>query len=237
MTKQGEERDTADTADPGGAAAPEGRARPVGRRRWRVFSLASLLLGPLLAALVGGFVWFVGQLPDPAPTPLQRTDAIVVLTGGSGRLTAGLDLLAAGRADKLFISGVYHGVEVDELLRLARNAPQELACCIVLGYEADDTRGNAAETAVWMADNGYRSLRLVTAVYHMPRSLLEFHRRLPAAEILPHPVFPEGFRRDDWWAWPGSFGLLVSEYLKYLAAVLRGPADALGNAAAGAESA
>jgi uncharacterized SAM-binding protein YcdF (DUF218 family) len=181
-----------------------------------------------MAALIGGFVWFVGEMPDPPARPYARTDAIVVLTGGSGRLTEGLQLLADGRAEKLFVSGVYRGVEVDELLRLARDAPQELACCIVLGYEADDTRGNARETAAWMRENGYSSLRLVTAVYHMRRSLLEFRRRLPHAEIVPHPVFPETFRQEDWWAWPGTFSLLVTEYVKYLAARLRGALDLFG---------
>ena len=194
-----------------------------GRRRRRLFSLGSLALGLLLAALIGGFVWFVGEMPADLQDTDRRTDAIVVLTGGSGRLTAGLEMLEAGRSDKLFVSGVYQGVEVGELLRLARNAPQELACCIVLGYDADDTRGNAAETAAWMAEEGYSSLRLVTAVYHMPRSLLEFRRRLPEAEIVPHPVFPEGFRRDDWWVWPGSSGLVISEYVKYLVALARSP--------------
>ncbi len=207
-------------------------ARP-GHRRRRLFSLGSLLLGIVLAGLIGGFVWFVGELPPPPARPYTETDAIVVLTGGSGRLTEGLDLLAAGHAEKLFVSGVYHGVEVDELLRLARDAPQELTCCIVLGYDADDTRGNARETAAWMRANGYGSLRLVTAVYHMPRSLLEFRRRLPEAKIVQHPVFPASFRQDDWWVWPGTFSLLVSEYLKYVAAVLRGPADLLDSPAAG----
>lgn len=199
-----------------------GRSLP-GRRRRRLFTLASLTLGLALVALIGGFVWFVGEMPTREETSERPSDAIVVLTGGSGRLTTGFELLAAGRAEKLFVSGVYQGVEVGELLRLARNAPQELACCIVLGYDADDTRGNAAETAAWMAEEGYVSLRLVTAGYHMPRSLLEFRRRLPDTEILPHPVFPEAFRQDDWWIWPRSLGLVVSEYVKYLAALLRGP--------------
>src|SRR3546814_8190635 len=88
----------------------------------------------------------------------RRTDAIIVLTGGSERLPTGLDLLSRDRADKLFVSGVYAGVEVAELLRLSRQSPQELACCIVLGYAANDTRGNAVETAEWMRAEGYKSL-------------------------------------------------------------------------------
>src|SRR3546814_1991195 len=120
----------------------------------------------------------------------RRTDAIIVLTGGSERLPTGLDLLSRDRADKLFVSGVYAGVEVAELLRLSRQSPQELACCIVLGYAANDTRGNAVETAAWVHAEGYKSLRLVTSNYHMARSLLEFRRLMPEIEIVPHPVRP-----------------------------------------------
>ena len=43
----------------------------------------------------------------------------------------------------------------------------------MLGREADNTHGNARETAGWMRGEGYRSLRLVTSWYHMRRSLLE----------------------------------------------------------------
>jgi uncharacterized SAM-binding protein YcdF (DUF218 family) len=77
------------------------------------------------------------------------------------------------------------------------------------------------ETHEWMARQGYTSLRLVTASYHMQRSLLEFHRAMPAARIVPHPVFPDGFMRDAWWRWPGTLSLIVTEYHKYLAALAR----------------
>src|SRR3546814_12475 len=106
-------------------------------------------------------------------------------------------------------------------------SPDDLSCCVVLGYEADNTRGNAVETAAWMKEQGFDSLRLVTATYHMPRSLLEFHRTMPNIEIVPHPVFTEHFKRDDWWRWPGSTALLLTEYTKYLVAQVRGLADPL----------
>jgi uncharacterized SAM-binding protein YcdF (DUF218 family) len=186
----------------------------------------SWLVWPLGLALAGGFfgglLWFTGQLPSVVPPSSGRTDAIVVLTGGSGRLHQGLDLLAQGQAKKLFVSGVYRGVEVDELLSLARRAPENLACCIVLGYEADDTHGNAVETAAWIRESNYRSLRLVTSAYHMPRSLLEFRRALPDVEIVPHPVFSERFREYGWWRSWGSVKLVLAEYVKYLMALARG---------------
>ncbi|MBV5326003.1 MAG: YdcF family protein, partial [Rhodospirillaceae bacterium] len=149
------------------------------------------------------------------------TDAIVVLTGGSERLSRGLALLEAGKARKLFVSGVHKGVDLPELLRQIRPQRPEIPCCIVLGHAADDTTGNAAETAAWMEAEHFSSLRLVTASYHMRRSTLEFRRAMPKVIIIAHPVFPDAFKREQWWRWPGTAHLLATEYTKYLAAQAR----------------
>ena len=179
------------------------------------------ILAVALVPWVAGLVWFAANLPTAVADPARRTDAIVVLTGGTGRLRQGFELLAQDRAEELFVSGVGRGVRVGELLRIDQIAPPELACCVVLGYKAGDTHGNALETAAWMRTQGFTSLRLVTATYHMPRSLLEFRAAMPGAEILPHPVFSRNFRQADWWKWPGSTILLVKEYNKYLLAWAR----------------
>ncbi len=168
---------------------------------------------------LGGLIWYAHRIPPPGPSYAGETEAIVVLTGGSGRLGEGLRLLAEGRAMKLFVSGVYRGVDVRILLQMAARKPDNVECCIALGYAAEDTAGNARETAVWMAGQGYRSLRLVTASYHMPRSLLEFRRAMPEFEIFAHAVFPTGFHHAGWWRWSGSTALVISEYNKYLAAL------------------
>ena len=173
-----------------------------------------------------GLVWFAETIPrDPpvagSPEAERHTDAIVVLTGGSERLVVGLALLAAGRADKLFISGVYHSVDIRSLLRITRQKTTDKGCCIVLGYAADNTVGNAAETAAWMRAEHFTSLRLVTANYHLRRSLLEFRQVLPEAVIIPHPVAPANVRVADWWMWRNTTGLIIVEYDKYLVALVR----------------
>jgi uncharacterized SAM-binding protein YcdF (DUF218 family) len=183
-------------------------------------------LGGAVLLWLGGLVWFADTMPSEIADPSSPTDAIVVLTGGSQRFDAGLELLAAGKAKKLFVSGVHHGVEIADLLHIAHRAPDAapadgLACCIVLGYAADSTIGNALETASWMRQEGYHSLRLVTAGYHMRRSLFEFARAMPEIRIIANPVFPEQVKLADWWAWPGTAALIVGEYDKYLAARLR----------------
>ncbi len=183
----------------------------------RLLLLALVLAGTWLA----GLLWFVAALPAAVADRDTPTDAIVVFTGGSERLGTGLELLGRGRAHKLFVSGVYRGVEVAELLRHAQRTPRAAECCIVLGYTAGNTRGNALETAAWMRGEGYRSLRLVTSSYHMPRSLLELRRALPEAEIIPHPVFTDAVKREEWWRWPGTAHLLATEYSKYVVAFAR----------------
>ncbi len=185
----------------------------------RRFSVLLILLIAAIAIWTFGLFAFVNLIPDETPEVeikiLQPTDAIVVLTGGTNRLKEGLTLLTQKKAKKLFVSGVYRGNDVRRLLKVQQLNPSELLCCINLGYAATSTAGNATESASWIKQQNYKSIRLVTANYHMPRSLLEFHYALPKIEIIPHPVFPEQFKRAKWWAWPGTAALIISEYSKY----------------------
>ena len=182
---------------------------------------ASIALGLLVGAWAGGLLLFATSLEATVEDGDTVTDAIVVLTGGSERLARGLALLEAGKGRKLFVSGVHKGVDLPELLRQVHLPQSEARCCIVLGHAADDTTGNAAETAAWMEAEHFTSLRLVTASYHMPRSILEFRRAMPDVAIVAHPVFPDAFKREQWWRWPGTAHLLATEYTKYLAARIR----------------
>jgi uncharacterized SAM-binding protein YcdF (DUF218 family) len=180
--------------------------------------LALLLVVLCIAWLVGLFA-FADMIPRTPEDSTELTDAIVVLTGGSMRMEEGLALLSRQMGKKLFVSGVHRGVEVKQLIDRSRRSPEEIDCCIVLGYAADHTAGNAQETADWMRQQGYQSLRLVTASYHMPRSLAEFRQEMPNIKLIPHPVFPEHVKLDDWWRWPGTALLIVGEYNKYIVAV------------------
>ena len=170
----------------------------------------------VIVVWIMGLIWFVDEVPTNRTEDLTRTDAIIVLTGGTGRLEAGLQLLSEGYAKLLFISGVARGIDVQALLKLVSRNRNDFECCIVVGYRADNTAGNAVETTKWIVENKFDSLRLVTASYHMPRSLFEFRRKMPNIKIVPHPVFPPQFKRQSWWRWPGSAQLLASEFNKYL---------------------
>jgi uncharacterized SAM-binding protein YcdF (DUF218 family) len=190
-------------------------------RTRRAAAALGIVIGLLAGAWGAGLVLFAAGLGAGVEDRDTVTDAIVVLTGGSDRLTSGLVLLEAGKGRKLFVSGVHKAVDLPDLLRRAHLPPSDALPAVVLGHAADDTVGNAIETAAWMEAEGFASLRLVTAAYHMKRAALEFRRAMPREVIIPHPVYPDAFKTTEWWRWPGTAHLLATEYTKYLAARLR----------------
>ncbi|KAF0118990.1 MAG: hypothetical protein FD149_284 [Rhodospirillaceae bacterium] len=184
-------------------------------------TLVASVLAALGAAWLVGLIWYAADMRAVVAEMDMHTDAIVVLTGGSVRVKTGIALLRSGRGTRLFISGVHADVDLADLTRSIDETPEDLGERITLGYAAGDTIGNAAETAAWMQANGYVSLRLVTAAYHMKRSVLEFQRVMPGVRITPHPVFPLAFKQEEWWRWPGTATLIATEYTKYLLALFR----------------
>ncbi|HWB48985.1 MAG TPA: YdcF family protein [Stellaceae bacterium] len=171
-----------------------------------------------MLAWAGGLAWFVYSSLSVSIDPRTQTDAIVVLTGGRLRLEAGLDLLGAGRAQKLFVSGVNPHVDRFELMRVTGRSDGDPSR-IVIGHNADNTLGNARETAAWMRQQGYRSLRLVTSWYHIERSLLEFRRAMPDTIIVAEPVFAAHAETGEHWL--DVAVLTVTEYDKFLAVLVR----------------
>ncbi len=188
--------------------------------RSRAFTKVLLVL---LIVWAGGLVSFATAIPQSPPALPSEADAIVVLTGGSERLPAGIALLEMGVAERLFVSGVHEGVDVAEILDLNHQAPPTLACCIELGHDARHTVGNAHETAHWMAAGDRRSMVLVTANYHMPRSLVLFRRIMPDIAITPHPVVSGSVRTDIWWRHPRTLILLAGEFSKFLVSLVWPP--------------
>ena len=203
------------------------RSAPAGLGRRLVHFLILILV-----VWLGGFLAFASAIPAKVRNADQPVDAIVVLTGGDVRLAEGFALLDKGLAKKLLISGVSNGVDMPALLQTLNGSPQPaqsvLDCCVTLGYDARSTEGNARESLKWLSDNGYRTVRLVTANYHMNRSLLEFRRVMPEIAIIPHPVFPRQLQDPYWFTHPGVLALLFNEYHKYLAAAARAKISDLG---------
>jgi len=184
----------------------------------RLFTWA-IIIGVI--AFVIGFWNFAERVRIPAEDP-TRADAIVALTDGSlERLSTGVRLLEQRKGDRLLISGVNRIVTDEELLDAALDVDPQLAeCCIDLGRGAEDTIGNAAETAAWAREHNYRRLILVTDDYHMPRSHAELSLALPEAEIVPYPVRTRWTDPALWRSDLGAVSRIGAEYVKYL--VIRG---------------
>jgi uncharacterized SAM-binding protein YcdF (DUF218 family) len=162
----------------------------------------------LIIAIVAwalGFVLFVTTLGKPLDDA-RKTDAIVVLTGGPGRIDRGLALLRAGATKHMLVSGVAKEVKPREFAAEYKVEPRLMSCCIELGHEAVDTASNADETMAWVRRHHYMTVRLVTADWHMPRARLELAHKLgKEVEVTGDPV--KG---------PVRWLTLFIEYHKYL---------------------
>lgn len=166
---------------------------------------------------IAGFFVFVyvlsGLKADNFPD--RSVDAIIVLTGGADRINTGLDMLSEGHSQYLFITGANEGVKTQDLLDIwskDQQTPKNEPCCIILGYEAKNTKQNAVEAKAWISDNNIQSIFLVTAYYHLPRAQLEFSKSMDNIEIIPYPVgyFGQNELGINGWI------LLFSEYNKNL---------------------
>ncbi len=179
-----------------------------------------------VAAFVIGFWNFAnGVRVEPEAPP--ESEAIVALTGGSlERLSTGVQLLEDHKGQRLLISGVNRIVTDAELFDVLDVDTHLAECCIDLGRSADDTIGNASETAAWMREHNYRRLILVTDDYHMPRSQAELALAMPEAEIYPYPVRTRWTDPALWRSDLGAAGRIGAEYVKYL--VIRGREALIG---------
>lgn len=187
----------------------------------------------LAAAWFFGFLLFIAAIPTEVADRDTKTDVIVVLTGGGGRLGEGFDLLSRGLAPRLYISGVAEGVKLEDLTKSVAESggklPNDdaLKCCVSID-RALSTTGNAIASTQWFTEQHIRSIRLVTANYHMNRSLLEFRRAQSGLTVVPNPVFPPEVRDPWWFVKPRILLVLGNEYYKYLGASLRAEIWSLG---------
>ncbi len=155
---------------------------------WLVKRLRQLVLF-LATAWAIGLVVFALSLPgEQRIEELPRADGIVVLTGGGGRLEAGIELLAQQKGDRLLVSGVHETVAEQDLLNLTKAPDHLFQCCVDLDKASVNTVDNARKSADWARENQFKSLYLVTSDYHIRRSVRLLEVALPDCEILPHPV-------------------------------------------------
>lgn len=183
----------------------------------------------LAAIAIVALMWLVGLFAfaqrvrdlTPPPEP-ERAQGIVALTGPSAeRVNEAVRLLENGKGQRLLISGVNREVRRQELRELTPGSGRLFNCCVDLGFEAEDTSGNAAEIAAWAEAKGYRRLIVVTSDYHMPRSLLEIRSAAPDLELTPYAVSTPSLDNSRWWRAAVTARRMTLEYVKYLAVLGR----------------
>ncbi|RZJ32455.1 MAG: YdcF family protein [Brevundimonas sp.] len=174
-------------------------------------------------------IWLIGLFVfaervrgyTPAAEP-ERADAIVALTGPSAeRVNAAIRLLEQDKGQRVLISGVNREVRRQELRALTPGSNRLFNCCVDLGFEAEDTIGNAQEIAAWADAKGYDSLIVVTSDYHMARALTEIRAAAPGVELTAYAVETPSLDNSRWWRAAVTARRMTLEYLKYLAALGR----------------
>jgi uncharacterized SAM-binding protein YcdF (DUF218 family) len=224
------------------AAALAGSENPRRTRRLRaLLRVGAVLFAGAAVLFAGGFGWFANHVAHLAtPANPEKADAIIVLTGGTSRLDAAMNLLETGKGQRLLISGVHPSATRRQLQMATGGDKQLFSCCVDIDHAALDTIGNAEESAKWVDSHAYGTVILVTNNYHMPRSLLEMGRLLRNARLEPYPVVNSNLDNGGWLTKPEALRVLFTEYNKYLLALARGlvpvrpTADGISLAAASA---
>jgi uncharacterized SAM-binding protein YcdF (DUF218 family) len=196
---------------------PDISSPPRGSRRAAIVAVLAIVLAGVLI----GFAGFVAQLRGAEVKPAGNADGIVVLTGGSSRVSDAMELLAGGYGKRLLISGVRPTNDASDISRSLPDSQPLLSCCVDLDRSAVNTRSNAAETRRWAHERGFKSLIVVTSNYHMPRAIVELSHAMPDIALIPYAVVGDKWRDEPWWTSGGTFRLVLSEYVKYVAAAVR----------------
>jgi len=195
------------------------------------FFLIGLLCGFFLFTFIrAGSIYEYSDSIDGAILP--DTDAIVVLAGGRGRISAAGDFWfryrereeegVIERSPILYLSGLGPTVTFDQLHRQVRAGVYKTMrpSDVVLETESRNTE----ENALWVVKNarlrGWKRVVLMTSPYHMRRSQWIFQSVLKEAQVSLKveslSIDQEPFNVDEWRTSFTGVRMTIVEYLKWL---------------------
>jgi len=151
--------------------------------RWR-FRGGVLLLFLLLALPIIPHVLAL-RLPAPSSKP---ADAVIVLSGGKGRIPEGYRAWRSGAGRDFCILGAGRNVKPAQLLPAAASIPADVLSRIHVEGWSENTLENAFSAKAIVEQRGYSSVILVTSDYHVPRAYLAFRKVLApdvALSVIP----------------------------------------------------
>ncbi|WP_142415973.1 YdcF family protein [Bartonella massiliensis] len=187
---------------------------------FRYFPPTTLTLTVIFFIFWGGFIIFSEKTEQLSPpTPLPKADAIIVLTGGENRIEIGLHLLQKGLGSRLLISGVNTSTNLKGFMHNMHISPRLVSCCIDIGHQAINTRGNAEESAAWIKKHHYKTLYIVTHDYHIWRSMRELKYLMPDIHFIAYPV--KKSNAESTIQQINQFRILIIQYIKTLQVYIR----------------
>ena len=149
---------------------------------------------------------------DKKFTVNKNINNIVVLTGNTGRLVFGFDLMSDNIKSRMLITGVAKVVKYSEIIK-NRDVKRDR---VDLGYKAQTTLGNAIETYLWIKEYDIQDIILVTDNWHMQRALLLFNSTMPNIEISPYSIESMNFTMEDFFQFDKKTFFIYKEHLKYI---------------------
>ena len=188
------------------------------------------LLPTAFAGLIAGVVllWAPGFLLEGPRRPLERSDAIIVISGDEdlARYREGVRLFRAGWAAVLIFSGAArdHPESNAEVMRKMAVDDGVPPAAILTDHLGGDTYGNAVHTRSLMEQHKLRSAILVTSPYHLHRAELTFNGVYNGSGIrVIGRSAPDGeWRKQSWWARDDTRVLTLRELEKLAYVALTG---------------
>jgi uncharacterized SAM-binding protein YcdF (DUF218 family) len=185
----------------------------------------------LLASIMAGDIYDYQDSFDGVHLP--KVDAIVVLAGGKGRISAGADLWyrywenahrpvvsEPSQMPVLYVSGMGHQANWTVFARQLRRGVLEVIHPENVVIENEST--NTEENAIWLANYAKKAhwsrVILMTSSYHMKRSLMVMEK-VTRSQALPLQVesisiYQDPFEPGEWRTGINGYRVTLLEYIK-----------------------
>ena len=143
-------------------------------------------------------------------------DAVLVFTGGEGRIAAGYKAWKEGKGKELFILGAGPDAKLASILPEGEQVSQDDLPRIHFEGWSENTLENAVSAKSAVVSRMYRKVILVTSDYHMPRAHLTLRTVLPpTVSISVIPVTSAWRRKGAWHRIPRVFFVEGWKYWGY----------------------
>ena len=180
------------------------------------FSLIFVILLILVGSILILFIDYSLSFYDVYDlSSANKIDAVVVLTGGKGRLSKAIKIFSEIDSKTLFISGAGESSSIESIFSkedLAQVDPMK----IVLEKDSKSTYENAVHAKQYVLEHQVASFVLVTSNYPMKRALLIFQKTFPDnIDVIPYAIESDNFNLESWWKTPLGLKLAFLEFTKY----------------------